>query len=284
MYLEWSGNWGGIKIGRDLGLFGSDAILSDMTLLGVGTVSDLTRGGGNTSLGRIGVGYVYADWKGQVQYSSPKFGGFQVNVAIVDPWGLVNLSGESLDAGTFDQEGSTYGLEGKAAFSLGEPERFQRQDLGELHQPGDQSARLAFGSEDAIGYDVGAKVGLAGFEVVAYYYQGEGIGSTGFLFDAVDEAGNARDSDGFYAQASFKFPGIGTKIGVSAGESNLDRGPADLPSTALFSKNESIVVGIYHPLTSFLNLVAEYTQTKATAHNGAEAKETAIAIGAILYY
>ena len=76
VFLEWSGGWGGIKIGRDLGMFGSDAILSDMTLLGVGTVSDLTRGGGNTTLGRIGVGYVYADWKGQIQYSSPKFGGF----------------------------------------------------------------------------------------------------------------------------------------------------------------------------------------------------------------
>ena len=85
-------------------------------------------------------------------------------------------------------------------------------------------------------------------------------------------------------QATFKFPGIGTKIGLSAGESNLDRGPADLPTTALFSKNESIVVGIYHPLTSTLNLVAEYTQTEATAHNGAEAEETAIAIGAILFY
>ena len=284
VYLEWSGNWGGIKIGRDLGLFGSDAILSDMTLLGVGTVSDLTRGGGNTSLGRIGVGYVYADWKGQIQYSSPKFGGFQINVALVDPWGLVNLSGESLDAGTFNQEGSTYGLEGKAAFSFGEPERLQRQDLGERHQPGNQERRRRFGSEDALGYDVGAKVGIAGFEGVAYYYQGEGIGSTGFLFDAVDQAGNARDSDGFYVQATFKFPGIGTKIGASVGESNLDRGPADLPSTALFSKNESIVVGVYHPLTSFLNLVAEYTQTKSTAHNGAEAKETAIAIGAILFY
>ena len=33
VYLEWSGNWGGFKVGRDLGLFGSDAILSDMTLL-----------------------------------------------------------------------------------------------------------------------------------------------------------------------------------------------------------------------------------------------------------
>jgi hypothetical protein len=38
--LEYSGkDWGGFKVGRDLGLFGSDAILSDMTLLGVGTTA-----------------------------------------------------------------------------------------------------------------------------------------------------------------------------------------------------------------------------------------------------
>jgi hypothetical protein len=52
----------------------------------------------------------------------------------------------------------------------------------------------------------------------------------------------------------------------------------------LLDKNESTVVGIYHPLTSALNLVLEYTQTKSTAHNGNEAKETAIALGAILFY
>jgi hypothetical protein len=33
-----------------------------------------------------------------------------------------------------------------------------------------------------------------------------------------------------------------------------------------------------------LHLVAEYTKTKATAHNGNEAEETAIALGAILFY
>jgi predicted porin len=246
-------------------------------------VSDLTRGGGNTSLGRIGVGYVYADWKGQIQYSSPKFGGFQFNVAVVDPWGLVDLSGQSLNAADFNQEGSTYGLEGKAAFSFGDPKNFNGKIWVSAITQQIKSAG-GFGNEDALGYDVGAKVGLAGFEAVAYYYQGEGLGTTGFLFDAVDQGGNKRDSDGFYVQATFKLPGIGTKIGVSAGESNLDLGAADLPGSALVSKNESVVLGIYHPLTSFLNLVAEYTQTKATAHSGAEAKETAIAIGAILFY
>ena len=94
VFLDFSGeSWGTIKVGRDLGIFGSDAILSDMTLLGVGTISDLVEGGGNTTLGRIGVGYVYADWKGQIQYASPNWNGFSFNVAIVDPWGLVNLSG-----------------------------------------------------------------------------------------------------------------------------------------------------------------------------------------------
>jgi predicted porin len=281
VFLEWSGtNWGGIKIGRDLGIFGSDAILSDMTLLGVGTVSDLTRSGGNTSLGRIGVGYLYADWKGQVQYSSPKWNGFSFNVALVDPWGLVNLSGESLDAGTFTQEGSTYGLEGKVAYAWeGDLSgkvwaSFIRQEI--------KSSVLS--DQDATGFDVGAKVGFGGFELVGYYYDGEGIGSTSFLFDAVDLGGNTRDSDGGYLQATYKLPGAGTKFGVSFGESNLDRGPADPVTTSLFETNESIAFGIYHPLTSALHLVVEYTQTESTAHNGNKAKESAIAIGAILFY
>ena len=55
-------------------------------------------------------------------------------------------------------------------------------------------------------------------------------------------------------------------------------------ATSLFETNESIVFGVYHPLTSALQLVLEYTQTEATAHNGNEAEETAIALGAILSY
>jgi predicted porin len=283
VFLEFSGeNWGGIKIGRDLGLFGSDAILSDMTLSGVGSVSDLTRGGGNTSLGRIGVGYVYADWKGQVQYSSPKWGGFSFNLAVVDPWGLVNLSGESLNAVTFSQEGSTYGFEGKVVYAW--EGDFSGKVWASFISQKLKTTDPLLDDEDALGFDVGAKVGFGGFELVGYYYTGEGIGSADFLFDAVDAAGNTRDSDGMYAQATYKLPGPGTKLGVSWGESNLDRGPADPVTTSLVESNESIVVGVYHPLTSALQLVLEYTQTEATAHNGNQAEEKAIALGAILSF
>lgn len=284
VFVQFGSDWGKIKIGRDLGLFGSDAILSDMTLLGVGTVSDLTAGGGNTSLGRIGVGYMYADWKGQIQYSSPNWNGLSFNLALVDPWGLVNLSGLSLDAGSFAQQGDTYGIEAKVGYEFKGPEA---EDLSGkiwasfINQSLDSAA---FGNEDATGFDIGAKVGIAGFEVVAYYYDGEGIGTADFLFDAVDLAGNARDSDGGYLQATYAIPGPGTKVGVSFGESNLDLGPADLASSALVKTNESIVFGVYHPLTESLNLVFEYTNTESTAHNGNQAEESSIAIGAIIFY
>jgi predicted porin len=280
VFLEFSGgSWGSVKIGRDLGLFGSDAILSDMTLLGVGTVSDLTAGGGNTSLGRIGVGYVYADWKAQLQYTSPKIaGGLTLSVALVDPWGLGGLSPTSATAASFLQEGSTYGFEGKAVYA------FEGDIGGKVWVSFIQQAldSTVFEGEDAQGYDVGAQLKFGDLEATAYYYTGEGIGSAGFLLDAVDASGTARDSDGMYGQLTYKFGK--TKVGASYGESNLDRGPADLATTTLMQTNESVVFGIYHAMTSALNLVAEYTLTESTAHNGNTAEETGIAIGAILFY
>jgi predicted porin len=100
----------------------------------------------------------------------------------------------------------------------------------------------------------------------------------------MDLLGNTRDSDGGYLQATYALPGAGTKLGVSYGESNLDRGPGDSQASTLVETNESIVFGVYHPLTESLNLVFEYTATEATAHNGNKAEENSIAIGAIIFY
>ena len=137
--------------------------------------------------------------------------------------------------------------------------------------------------QDATGFDVGVKVGLNDLELVGYFYSGDGIGTTGFLLDAVDLSGNTRDSDGFYVQGTYKFPGAGTKVGISFGESNLDLAAGEAAST-LVKTNESFIIGLYHPLTSSLNLVLEYSNTEATAHNGNSADENTIAIGAILFY
>ena len=66
--------FGTIKLGRDIGLFGQDAILNDQTLLGVGATGS-NADPGNTSLGRIGYGYVYADFMPQITYISPIWAG-----------------------------------------------------------------------------------------------------------------------------------------------------------------------------------------------------------------
>jgi predicted porin len=83
-------SWGSIKLGKDIGIFASDAILNDMTLLGVGAgatgVAQSGVGSGSaTTLGGIGTGYIYAAWKGQVAYTTPNMNGFLATIGITNP-------------------------------------------------------------------------------------------------------------------------------------------------------------------------------------------------------
>ena len=78
-------SWGSVKLGKDLGIFASDAILNDMTLLGVGSGAGLLAGN-TTTLGRIGTGFIYADWKSQVAYTSPNWNGFQFTAGVTQGW------------------------------------------------------------------------------------------------------------------------------------------------------------------------------------------------------
>src|SRR5476649_61450 len=77
-------SWGTIKMGRDIGLFGKDAILDDMTLLGVGSAG-ANSAPSNTSLGRIGIGYIYTDWEPQITYTTPTFSGFSASAGVFQP-------------------------------------------------------------------------------------------------------------------------------------------------------------------------------------------------------
>ena len=89
--------FGTVKIGRDIGLFGSDAILNDLTLLGVGSPAN-NFAPGNTTLGRIGVGYIYADFIPQITYKSPTFGGLTGWVSVMTPLAPFAFSGDPTSA------------------------------------------------------------------------------------------------------------------------------------------------------------------------------------------
>jgi hypothetical protein len=87
--------FGTIKIGRDIGLFGAEAILNDITLLGVGSTGGGNIAPSNTSFGRIGLGYIYTDFIPQITYTSPSLLGLQGSFGVFTPFKTANFSGLS---------------------------------------------------------------------------------------------------------------------------------------------------------------------------------------------
>jgi len=274
-------SWGSIKLGKDLGIYASDAILNDMTLLGVGGAGYLGSGSAvSTTTGGIGSGYQYAAWKGQVAYTTPNFNGFQATAGIVNP----NMFGNSAV-----QQGQ-YGFEAKGAYS------WTGDVAGKVWVSGasydvDMSKTDTYDSKRISAYDIGVTASVAGFGLTAYAYDGRGNGSTALGLSALTDstsnvgAGKRRDGNGGYVQATYVLP-TKTKIGLAYGESNLDRASGETIAsvTTLIDQNKRYTIGAYHPLTKHLNLVAEYNDMKGEAHNGNKNEYSSASLGAILFF
>jgi predicted porin len=260
-------NLGTFMLGRNIGLFGADAILNDMTLPGVGAGNGNYAAPANTSLGSIGLGYIYTDWLGQINYTTPDFSGFKLTVGIFDPL-------EPITQGTPTPEGSP-GFHGKVAYTHG-PIYVSATYISQKHE-----GLINADDFDSRGFDVGGKVTFGNFEVLGWYYNGKGMGTTALYLFGSAPAGRERDSDGFLAQVSYKLGD--TKIGLNYGQSNLDLASGEAPSD-LVKTNEKYTVGVYHSLTPALTLLAEFTDTKAEAHNGVENDSNNFNIGAYLSF
>jgi predicted porin len=265
-------SWGSVKVGKDLGIYASDAILNDMTLLGVGS-PNLT---GTTTLGRIGTGFQYADWKQQIAYTTPNFNGFQATAGITQAWDATatGTSGTSSNGG-----GASPAYEGKASYS------FAANDVtGKIWVSGFTQKVDGFRSgETAYSADIGANLKVAGFDLTGYYYGGEGTGATLMLRDGYSTNGFARSVDGGYVQAKYTLP-TKTVAGISWGQSNLDRAGNDSATGTLLKTNEMTTVGLYHPLTKSVNLVAEYSHVTSENQAGKENTSNAGSLGAILFF
>jgi predicted porin len=274
-------SWGSFKFGKDLGIFGSTAILNDMTLLGVGAPGS-TEGGGNTTLGRIGTGFMYADWQGQIAYTTPNMNGLQLTVGIAQPWDALSTAPASkvdvsdTSSGTNDefsyQAQGSYSWTGDFAGKIW---------VGAYHQ--EVSGLASGGSDEAQAFEAGVSTSIYNINLVAYAYSGEGIGTTLLLSNGFDTTGKKRDSDGGYVQATYVIP-TGTKLGVSYRPSSLDDNAADA-GKGLVEENNMLTVGAYHPLTKHLNLVAEYSHIESEAHDTySTAENDVLSIGAILFF
>src|SRR3989454_4315453 len=275
-------SWGTIKVGKDIGLFASDAILADMTLLGVGSGAAFL--GGNTTLGRIGVGYIYTDWIPQITYSSPSYGGFSFAGGVFQGVNIVGGAPNSAELSGHEEPGfqgkASYewkgSVSGKAWVSgIGQKVKARTSDTPVLPSGANVSGT---------GFDIGAKVNWGALEGVLYAYSADGIGTTAIGFNAASFASGRlekRKSKGWYAQGTYK---IGKwKPGISYGVSKLDLASNET-NPNLVKENKSLVLGLYYSLTPSLNLVAEYIPTTAKNQAGGEVKDKGIALGAILFF
>jgi len=291
-------SWGSVKLGKDIGIFASDAILNDMTLLGVG--GNANNSGASTTFGGIGTGYIYAAWKGQVAYTTPNFNGFQATVGIVNPNQGLNRNVGTLDGNMVTSSSASlygahlnqdrFGLEGKASYTFAADNFTGKIWVGGHSskvklETGTGTAAASLGTVyeyTASVADIGANLNVGNAGLTAYYYKGEGVGTTLLLGNGFDSVKGKRDSDGGYLQATYVLP-TKTKAGVAYGRSNLDLASGESTS-ALVDMNERITVGLYHPLTKHLNLVAEWNDIETKSHNGLKNQHTTGSLGAILFF
>ncbi|NHN87499.1 porin family protein [Acetobacter conturbans] len=283
---------GTFKIGRDLGIFGSDAILSDATLITLGSIGG-NSAPGNTSLGRIGVGYLYADWIPQISYQSPVMHGVQLTGGILQPLDEYNFAGTN-DNGTGTQALSAQSsyhsspmVQGKVTydFTAGDIkarlwagfllQRQQRLYSSVITEQEKKSATVEAG-------EVGAKLSYKGFEGVAYYYRASGLGTTGLFFDGVTPSGHKRNSEGYYVQATYSFDKR-FRVSGSYGVSNLYQAPGEIDSI-LVRRNESEVGALFYKWTDWLQLVAEYSHTESISHSNNRGKDNSASGGAVLFF
>jgi hypothetical protein len=257
VFFNVAGDFGTISAGRTLALFGRQAILKDITLFGVGYL--VGPDGGGTTLGRIGAGYVYPDFRTRFVYQTPDMNGFQLSVGIFDPQEPGGLLGGAAGWGS---ETDTPQFQAEATFNSAFEGGSFSGWAGFLWQEQEITASPAGGTGDveSVGWNIGASVAAQGFSMTGQYYDGEALGvilfssGGGFGFNCSAAGCNEADNDGFYVQAAYTFNGT-TKIGGGYGESRQD---ADAMYGIPKWESDLWTVGVYHDVTSWLKVVAEY--------------------------
>src|SRR3989454_4517178 len=171
-----------ILAGRELGLFGRQNILQDMTLFGVGAVGVGAGQAKGTTLGRIAYGYIYPNFDAQVTYST-KPGQSQLSIGLFQP--------SVLGSGTYAFTRIPR-VEGEFSYNQKSGKNNYMFWVGGLWQSTSDSASGGQ-SISSIGGTPGIKASMSDLSLVVSGYIGKGLG-TGLLFSGFEKAGTAATS------------------------------------------------------------------------------------------
>src|SRR5947209_6002692 len=200
-----------ILAGRELGLFGRQNIVQDMTLFGVGGVGIGGGQAGGTTAGRIGYGYIYPNFNAQVTYSTK--GGTPAQISI----GLFQPSQLAAGAGAYDFT-KVPRVEAEVTYNQKSGKNKYMVWAGGLWQT-TSNAATGGNSVSSFGGTAGIKADVSDLTVTVSGYIGKGLG-TGLMFSGNEVAGagtgtELRTSDGGYAQVMYHGNKGKTSVGAS---------------------------------------------------------------------
>lgn len=303
VYLTAGGSWGQILAGRTIGLYQRQNILTDMTLSGTGASGSVV-GAAGTTLGRIGLGYIYPNFNAQITYSTPAGKPAQLSIGVFDPSVVCPQDGcssasDAAYAGTriprLEAEFTWTGNFGDGG-TMGEMDNgggntvlfwasgmVQKTDASAVDVVGDNPSITSTGAAG------GLKLDISGLSLVGSGYYGDGVGTT-FMFGqgtgALDAVGAKRKSYGYIGQATFQAPGTKWMIGASYGDSRLKTTDNDPPDALndLVESNRSIDGLVSYQWTKALKWVANYTWATSESFSEHKVKANQISTGLMLFF
>lgn len=254
-------DFGTVKLGRDYGIFGYNAIIGDMTLIGVGAPIQATQRG-RVSLGHIGAGYTYLGNYGQIVYTTPGTTGFSFSGGVfspVDNTGIYDSrSAPQVQLELAYSEGGFKGWIGAKA------QRFYAP-AGSGVQPDSFTMTAA---------EIGASCTIGRFGVLGNVQHGRGIG---ILTDG--DQGRAKGTN-YLLQGTFQVTDK-LKLGLNGG---ISRNQDDLAGAADFKSNSNVTAGAYYALTKSVTLSFELGQTRSKDFAGNTARMNGGSIGGFLFF
>lgn len=308
-----AGSFGTVLVGRSLGIHQSNAILNDMLLFGVGAAASASNS--NTTLGRIGLGYLYTDFKPQISWTLPGIGGFGAKIGVFDPDDVASdtqgfdatdthsprveaqityntdLQGLGINLwvdGTYQNTGRTTAE--AVTFNNRETVTGITKD-GTVRTDGDDV------DVDSAGVGFGTKLTYDAFSLVASGFYATGLGIRGQrslgtttataatdAVGALDDIGKERKTYGGYIQGTFDF-GQGTAVGYSYGGNFMTKTGNDMNNLGTMNGQTMHSGMIWHNVTDNFRLVAEGGYTEKTWYLADEAQEDTFGgVGAFFFW
>ena len=282
VFLTVGGSWGQLLVGRELGLYQRQNILTDQTLFGVGGTGQGGPGTGfGTTLGRIGYGYIYPNFRAQMTYSTAAGRPYQFSIGVFEA--ASNGPYEFIQMPRLESE-FTYSASGFKGWLGGSINRTKSAPTG-------GESLTAWGGAAGLRYEAAA------FSVTGSGYYGKGIGTTLFtnlgscsaavLGCGANGSDDARTSYGYIGQVTVTPPNSKVTIAGSYGSSILQEADVEEAAGAEFkTENTLISGGVYFQATKSLKVVGEfnYAWTKEKVSDPAKNSSFAPAFGFMLVF